>query len=70
MVAAQYKKLFFLKVYHAYFLNSGMVSFEDLDENEKRTNLRKYNWQDFLKITPTQATSRSINYFLEIPAKE
>ncbi|AEL28455.1 hypothetical protein [Cyclobacterium marinum] len=63
MVAAQYKKLFFLKVYHAYFLNSGMVSFDDLDENDKRTNLRKYNWQDFLKITPTQATLKNFKKY-------
>ncbi|WP_339901445.1 hypothetical protein [uncultured Cyclobacterium sp.] len=63
MIAAQYKKLFLLKVYHSYYLNSGEVAFEDLEEDDRQTNLRKYNWQDFLRITPTQATLKNFKRF-------
>lgn len=63
MVAAQYKKLFLLKIHHAYYLNSGEMAFEDLSENDKDINLRKYNWQDFLSITPTKATSKYFRRF-------
>jgi hypothetical protein len=50
-------------VYHGYHLNSGSLSYDDLDPDLKVLNLRKFNWQDFLYIRPTQKTSRIFKRF-------
>lgn len=63
MLSTQYKKLFSLKVYHAYHLNSGVIEHEDLEENVRQLNLRKYNWQDFLHISPTRGTEKILKRF-------
>ena len=63
MLSTQYKKLFTLKVHHAYHLNSGAIEHENLDEKARQLTLRKYNWQDFLHIIPTKATDKILKRF-------
>ncbi|WP_339921862.1 hypothetical protein [uncultured Cyclobacterium sp.] len=63
MLSTQYKKLFSIKVHHAYHLNSGDIEYEDLEDNLKQLNLRKYNWQDFISISPTRATEKFFKRF-------
>ncbi|EPR71565.1 hypothetical protein ADICYQ_0233 [Cyclobacterium qasimii M12-11B] len=55
--------MFSIKVHHAYHLNSGDIEYGNLDEKVRQLNLRKYNWQDFILISPTKATEKFFKRF-------
>jgi hypothetical protein len=63
MLSTQYKKLFSLNVYHDYHLNDGSLAYDDLEVDVKTLKLRKFNWQDFLYITPTRKTLKIFKRF-------
>ncbi|QDH80423.1 hypothetical protein FKX85_15790 [Echinicola soli] len=56
-----YRPVFKLSIYHNYFLNDGEVQFSNMTDNEKESQLKNYNWQDFMNITPTARTKDMLN---------
>ena len=55
-IVSQYRPLFEVAVYHKYFLDDGLIAFDDNEPLQKK-QLANYNWNSFGKIIPTPQTS-------------
>lgn len=55
-----YKKLADVNLYHHYFLNDGVDSF-DSSSTLKQEQLNKYNFQEFMTLEPTEKTKTILN---------
>lgn len=56
-----YQSLFELIMYHDYFLDNGLVKFNDMDEESKVHQLSRYNLSDFFEVQPSEKTRK--NFF-------
>ncbi|MDY8138100.1 hypothetical protein [Aquimarina sp. 2201CG5-10] len=51
-----YKTLFQVMVHHSYFLDDGESSFISMNEDEKKEQLKKYDFSQYLTIVPSYST--------------
>ncbi|WP_378176285.1 hypothetical protein [Aquimarina sp. SS2-1] len=51
-----YKILFRVEILHSYFLDDGSSSFISMNDTEKKAQLKKYNFLDYINPIPTYAT--------------
>ena len=56
----KYKELFSVKILHRYFLDKGTDIFSSMIEIEQLKQLKNYDFQSFVNILPTRATSQKI----------
>ncbi|EAZ83091.1 hypothetical protein [Algoriphagus machipongonensis] len=56
-VSSSFRSFLKLDILHSYFLNDGEKDFSSMNEEESKTQLKSYNWKDFLEIYPSQKTS-------------
>lgn len=55
--AITYKDLFKVTILHSYFLNSGNVSYDNLDSATKKKLVSNYSFEQFITIIPTIETA-------------
>lgn len=53
-----YRTLFELSFLHGYFLNSGEEEYDSMTEQKKLKMKLKYNFSEFIEITPTEETEK------------
>ncbi|WP_299189550.1 hypothetical protein [uncultured Aquimarina sp.] len=51
-----YKTLFNIEIHHSYFLDDGLSPYISMNDEEKRIQLKKYNFLDYINVIPTYAT--------------
>ncbi|GAB4107768.1 hypothetical protein GCM10028791_02150 [Echinicola sediminis] len=62
MIASSiYKPLIKLSIHHNYFLNDGEETFFDMTDKDKNRQLELFDFGSFIRIKPTQETSRLIS---------
>lgn len=51
-----YKTMFTIDVLHSYFLNNGSEAYASMEEEEKKEQLKKYNFLEYINVIPSYAT--------------
>ncbi|WP_299248449.1 hypothetical protein [uncultured Aquimarina sp.] len=51
-----YKTLFEIELLHSYFLDDGLSLFISMNDDDKKEQLKKYNFLDYINIIPSYAT--------------
>lgn len=56
----QYRELFRVRILHSYFLNKGTEEFKDMDADEQKARLDKYDFRSVFMISPSAETQSII----------
>jgi len=51
-----YKTLFTIDLLHSYFLNDGLSPYISMNEEDKKEQLKKYNFLDYINVIPSYAS--------------
>lgn len=51
-----YKTLFEIELLHSYFLDDGLSPYLSMNDDEKKEQLKKYNFSDYINVIPSYAT--------------
>ncbi|MFD2565671.1 hypothetical protein [Aquimarina rubra] len=55
-----YKTLFTVDILHSYFLDDGLSSYLAMNDDEKKVQLKKYNFLDYINVIPSYATQAAL----------
>ena len=60
IVSSIYKPILKLTIHHNYFLNDGEIPFTGMSDGDKRKQLERYDFNGFLAVNPSPATSSQL----------
>ncbi|WP_439482449.1 hypothetical protein [Cyclobacterium plantarum] len=63
MFTTHYTTLFSINILHGYHLNNGEENYLDLNEESQEKMMAGYDWNQFLKLSPTRETQRQFRRF-------
>ena len=55
-----YKTLFEIELLHSYFLDDGLSPYISMNDDDKKEQLKKYNFLDYINVIPTYATQATL----------